>query len=186
MVTLGVVLAGGKSQRMGQNKAELIWKDGKTLTQHAQHTLQQSGLKQVVISGAVPGGTPDRISGLGPLSALETIIHKHQPERILLIPVDMPLITRGLIKRLLARAPKTKARLFANHTLPLLLPITPEIKRQIRKLMEQSDAKKRSIRALLSAIETSELHASELDQQLLINANTPEQWAELTQINKGS
>jgi len=182
--TLGVILAGGKSQRMGTNKAELLWTDGKTLLARATQLLEATGINHIVVSGDIEGGTPDRIPHLGPLSAIETIIHKHHPHKILVIPVDMPCLTATLLKRLLSKTPKHMARYYEDYPLPLVLPINNDIKRCIRRLMESSDPKKHSIRQLLDSIDSRQFHASAYDKQHLLNANTPEQWQQLIDEKK--
>ena len=50
----GIVLAGGKSSRMGQNKALLSYR-GQPLIEHMQRLIGQAGLQDVYISGDVPG-----------------------------------------------------------------------------------------------------------------------------------
>ncbi|PIP80521.1 MAG: hypothetical protein COW84_04790 [Gammaproteobacteria bacterium CG22_combo_CG10-13_8_21_14_all_40_8] len=174
--TLGVILAGGQSKRMGTSKAELILPNGLTLLQHAAQILEQTGIRQTVISGNLEGGIPDRIPQLGPLGAIETIIHKLNPTRMLIIPVDMPALRPSLLRRLIAQAPKHLARHFEDHPLPLLLPVNPLIKRHIRKIMETSDPRKHGIHHLLDHIDSRQFHASAFDQQQLKNINTPEQW----------
>ena len=51
--TVGVVLAGGRSSRMGRDKAMLTW-HGDTLLAHMQQCLRLSGVTRVVVSGAYP------------------------------------------------------------------------------------------------------------------------------------
>lgn len=51
MNTIGIVLAGGKSSRMGQDKATLTFDDGTTWLTHAIRQLKQVGCSSVYISG---------------------------------------------------------------------------------------------------------------------------------------
>ena len=51
MPCIGVVLAGGKSSRMGEDKALLKLANGNTLLQQSIHLLQTAGIEEVVVSG---------------------------------------------------------------------------------------------------------------------------------------
>ena len=50
----GVVLTGGRSSRMGQNKALLDYQ-GKPLIEHMMEILKTTGIKEIFISGDVDG-----------------------------------------------------------------------------------------------------------------------------------
>lgn len=71
----GLVLAGGKSSRMGQDKANLPIKDGRTMLQHACDIVRTiySTCYVSCATGHVLAGVPcieDNISGVGPLAGL--------------------------------------------------------------------------------------------------------------------
>ncbi len=178
---LGVVLAGGRSRRMGQDKSQLTLPNGLTQAEHAEQLLYQAGCSQVVICGPHPGWLPDRLPHLGPLGAIETVMHKMRPDKMLVIPVDMPMLTPALLRRLRTRPPKGKARIFRGFPLPILLSVTPECKKIIRRLLEQPEPGKRSLKTLLEHIDYTELKISEIEQKQLQNINTPEQWEEIYQ-----
>lgn len=107
----GVVLAGGKSSRMGRDKA-LIELHGKPLVAHAVDVLRRVGLP-VFISGTrddlsrfapvLPDSEPDR----GPLHGLCRALATGDAELVAFTSVDLPLIPPELIKRLLAIAQTT-------------------------------------------------------------------------------
>ena len=66
-----LILAGGQSRRMGQDKAEL--RLGKlSLLQHMQQLAQQAGASQILLSRNQPGTTyiQDLRPGLGPLAGI--------------------------------------------------------------------------------------------------------------------
>lgn len=70
----GIVLAGGRSSRMGRDKALLPW-HGRTLLEHMRGLLRQAGAQRVWVSGAYPAfaGIPDRIAHCGPLGGLYSV-----------------------------------------------------------------------------------------------------------------
>lgn len=103
----GVILAGGKSKRMGRDKALIEWK-GKSLLQHVIDGILPACDKIILISSdPVPLQRfnlpvyPDLHPGLGPLAGLESGLTHAGTYWILLAACDMPLIDGGLIKPLL-------------------------------------------------------------------------------------
>ena len=59
--TAGIVLAGGRSSRMGTSKALLRYKD-RPLIEHMQNLLHQAGLDDVYISGPSFRRRPRRLA----------------------------------------------------------------------------------------------------------------------------
>lgn len=99
----GVVLAGGRSSRMGQNKAMLDY-HGQPLVSHMVALLQQVGIARPLISGTVHGYDclPDHTSFQGPGIAMANIMTSYPaPAGYLFVPVDMPLLNAELLQRLL-------------------------------------------------------------------------------------
>ena len=96
-----VLLAGGRSSRMGTDKALLVWAGGTLLT-HMHTTLLRAGAAQVVVSGDRPelGGVPDAEPGTGPMGALAQLAPRLQDGAWLVVPVDMPLLTPELMHAL--------------------------------------------------------------------------------------
>ena len=105
---VGFVLAGGRSSRMGSEKA-LIELAGEPLVAHAIRILRKAGLT-VWIAGArspldcyaqvVPDTEPDR----GPLGGICTALAFTAAKRAIFLPVDMPLLPAALVLLLLEAA----------------------------------------------------------------------------------
>ena len=122
--TLGVVLAGGGSRRFGSPKAgaEL---QGRSLMDHALDRLEAAGVAKVGIvashTGSVPGWEPvrsvevrrDGAPDLGPLEGLRVALawaRELDLAGVLVLPVDLPLVSPGLLRHLVAeRAPGWQA-----------------------------------------------------------------------------
>jgi molybdopterin-guanine dinucleotide biosynthesis protein A len=106
--TVGFVLAGGESRRMGEDKA-LVPFAGRTSIEQAVHILQDAGMA-VWIAGArshlerfapvVKDGKP----GLGPLSGICAALEAMTARRAVFLPVDQPLTPACLIEMLLRHA----------------------------------------------------------------------------------
>jgi len=105
---VGFVLAGGRSSRMGSEKA-LIQLAGEPLVVHAMRILRSAGLA-VRIAGArspldryapvVPDAEPDR----GPLGGICSALAFTTAKRAIFLPVDMPLQPATLVSFLLEAA----------------------------------------------------------------------------------
>ncbi len=103
----GVVLAGGRSSRMGQDKA-LIEIDGRTLLDRALDALQPHVDDLLVIGDPVKYGhvgpfvLADDIPGVGPLGGIVTAMRYAAHDRLLVLACDMPHVTAALFERLKA------------------------------------------------------------------------------------
>lgn len=105
------VLAGGKSSRMGRDKALLPFA-GRLLVARALGTLREAGLT-ASIAGARASlesfapVVPDSTRGLGPLSGICAALHSTSASRAVFLPVDLPLLPASLIEYLLRHAQTT-------------------------------------------------------------------------------
>ncbi len=175
----GVVLAGGRSSRMGTDKAGLSW-HGRPLLEHMHGLLEQAGAARILVSGpyAGPDGMPDRETGLGPLGGLLTLAQTQADGIYLLVPVDMPLLTASMLQRLVvavAAEQGASGAIWARHALPLCLRLDTAARSAMTDLARQPRPA-RSLRALHAALGGTELALAEGDARCLVNCNTPEEW----------
>lgn len=103
----GVVLAGGRSSRMGRDKA-LLTLDGVSLFDRALAVLR-SAFDRILIAGdrpdlARPGipALPDRYPG-SPLGGVYTALEAASTPWIFVVPCDLPHPDSALVRHLLAR-----------------------------------------------------------------------------------
>lgn len=141
----GFVLAGGKSTRMGRDKALLDWR-GRTLIEHMVELLSVAA-DQVHVVGREP--LPDRLPGLGPLSGIATALEASETDANLVVAVDLPLLTKDFLKHLKSRIESSTHPILAckvGSYFPLCVGIRkillPEIQRRLA-------ANELSVRALL-------------------------------------
>lgn len=120
-----VILAGGESRRMGQDKA-WVEAGGQSLLARACSTVRASGIEEIFISGR-PGtdysrlGCPvlfDRESGCGPVAGIERALEATAAPLLLVLAVDLPHMTAALLRWLAAHCdaltgavPKLKGQL---------------------------------------------------------------------------
>lgn len=176
------VLAGGKSTRMGTDKAGLSWR-GRPLLQHMQELLQLAGARRVLTCGVCPGmgGLPDPVPGLGPLGGLLTLA-RTQPDGIyLLLPVDMPLLNVCMLRQIasaLTDGAEAPCVAFAGHVLPLGLRLDAATRAAIERTAAQPQHL-RSLRSLHARLAGMELALATGDRGRLVNCNTPDEWREV-------
>ena len=172
---LGIVLAGGASRRMGQDKTDMIW-HGHTLLQHACTLLQDIGCASVCVLGRpdLENGLADATPGAGPgqalLQALE-LARKHSMRGILALPADMPLLSEDILYPLL-NAPDNMASAWARYPLPLFLPST---------VSPADPPKINAIRDLLNAGPVKRPRLPQSFEALMLNVNAPEDFTTLGQ-----
>ena len=101
----GFVLAGGRSSRMGSDKA-LVQLDGKPLVAYALDLLREAGIRASIAGARSPLDTfslvledvqPDR----GPLEGICAALAYSSARWVVLLPVDLPLLPASLVGFLL-------------------------------------------------------------------------------------
>ena len=125
----GVILCGGRSSRMGQDKAKLLWQ-GKTWLQHMADLLREAGVDDVIVSGDYPGFETviDPIPGKGPtMGVIASILALSERfDQMICAPVDMPLMPALILKTLIEG--KGDGRFYEDHPLPFALELTDQVR----------------------------------------------------------
>jgi molybdopterin-guanine dinucleotide biosynthesis protein A len=105
---VGFVAAGGRSVRMGRDKALLPWA-GATLLDHALARLRSVCGDVRILCGPAPRYEDrgaeivlDRRADAGPLAGLEAALGAAPGRPLLLLGVDLPFVTPALLERLSA------------------------------------------------------------------------------------
>lgn len=166
----GVVMVGGRSRRMGRNKALLQYK-GSPLVEHMQNLLRITGLQDVYLSGALDGYVciEDERPFLGPAFAMQALINRMSHySGFLFVPVDMPLLEPGLLHLLLHQK---NGSYFENWPLPAYIKTGKYI----------ADRPDIAVKTLLQEAGIKPLFMPEHYQKSMINANTPEDWRGLVE-----
>jgi len=200
---IGLVLAGGQSRRMGQDKA-LMRYQGRTLIDNASLLLQSASCDKVLISRNAPGFLNDKIEDAGPLSGVHAVLdalsqsdnHNGNPCELLVLPVDMPQMTPELLRILVSRGREAeKACYVEKRFLPFYLPVTQDTKALLANyLVEQSKRRVVGFLEILNAVSLKEAglkktarkdesdskkrlaNMSNDDDVEWLNVNTPGDW----------
>ncbi len=212
---LGVVLAGGLSSRMGQDKAllsrqklshqhqavNLSVRSDISMLDFSKQLLADAGIENIVISGD-NHQIPDRVAQAGPVGGIYSVLAHYlahspehlQPKALLILPVDLPLMTAKALAQLRLKGELShKATFFSDsqnqrHHIPLYLPNNAFLSLFLAQAFQgdsalaSSKSKSKSgpsVRAMLEAVPHQAI--SSLNNQVLFNTNTPEQWQQAQQ-----
>lgn len=120
----GIILAGGKSRRMGTDKAALDF-GGSRLIDIARSLLDEAGCGPVFVSGRPQeeNAIPDSRSGSGPAQAMLDCLEflGGDYDGALFLPVDMPLLQAGDLAALLS-GQSGHCQAWESHPLPVFIP----------------------------------------------------------------
>ena len=98
-----LILAGGQSSRMGQDKA-LLQLNGQSLLAHMQQLALAAGASEVLISRNQPGFIQDASGQFGPLAGILAALEHCTSSHLLVLPIDTPRLDATSLKLLLQKA----------------------------------------------------------------------------------
>jgi molybdopterin-guanine dinucleotide biosynthesis protein A len=178
----GYVLVGGRSSRMGRDKALLPF-HGVPLAQFVARNVASAANQAVLVGDPSRYADlgypviPDRFPGEGPLGGILTALHHTSADWSLVVACDMPELSAEFLGRLLEAAEHSGAE--------ALIPVGPSgqpeplcavYHRNARPAIEMAFAAgKRKVTLALAAVPTASLVMPELAP--FQNVNTPEDWA---------
>lgn len=179
----GFILAGGRSSRMGRDKAQIPWGSG-TLLSHACDRMQQVVAKTYIVGGAQSAGAADAVLtdsfiGCGPLAGIHSALKHAETDWSLVLAVDLPLVNSALLEfiaKSCKQANNAVAIRLGEHFQPLCAAYHRRLFPEIEARLQAGDL---SIHRLLEAprtgiIEEQELLSAGFRAQMLLNVNTPE------------
>jgi len=200
----GYVLAGGKSSRMGEDKA-LLKLGGQTLVELAVATLKAVCLDVHILSSrddlAIYGALqPDEHPGCGPLGGIEAGLLHARCAWSLFLPVDMPLVTVEFLGKWIDQVstlPDARIALFTVGDIPQ--PTLCLLHREVRPFVEEALAGgrfklnpvlKQAAEAIAAdkghSVNSVFLNQKVSDEAMFANANTPEEFTATTLLYEAS
>ena len=177
-----VVLAGGQSSRMGQDKA-LLEIDGESLLLRSQRILAELGANSVAVcrNDGAEQSIQDIYPDSGPLGGIHAALMANSALPTLVIPVDLPLINTDDLNELiqLGFANQCSSQ-FTGLYIPIFIWNPAEILESLTARLEEG--KRLSLRSFFESHTRAEVTLK--DETALANANTPQEWqAILEQAN---
>ena len=182
MSQAGFVLTGGKSSRMGKDKALLPFRGG-ALAGHVAAMVEAAAGSATLIGDPQKYGHlgypvfPDRSPGAGPLGGIESALSYTAADWNLVVACDMPAISTELLRGLLQAA----ERLNTDALVPAgpsgrLEPLSAVYHRRCRETLHRAlEAGVRKVADALANLEVARWAVD--DAGCFENLNTPEEWA---------
>ena len=177
-----IVLAGGKSVRMGKDKSQIVYYE-KPHINHTIDLLEKVGLEVFISFQHKDQNTDlenevilDSIQDLGPFGALCSAFMKYPQFAFLVVPCDLPFIDSQLIQLLLDNRDESKIATSIkaknkNYPEPLLTIYEPSAYSRLLKFLSIGEAK--PITMLLN----SNIRVVEIEnEEWIINANSPDDY----------
>lgn len=176
-----IILCGGQSRRMGQDKA-LLQLGGHSLLQHASAlaaALIGCQASQILISRNQPGFIQDQVANAGPLAGISAALAQCTSRFALVLPVDMPLLTADVLSPLLQLRGQQQAGYYRDFPLPVLLRCDSELQSQLQERLADANAN-RSLQSVWQSLGYQQLAPTHMD--CLLNCNDPASFALLQSI----
>jgi molybdopterin-guanine dinucleotide biosynthesis protein A len=190
MEASGFVLAGGKSSRMGRDKAALPY-GGTTLANYVASLVREAAGTVAILGDPERYGAlgypvyPDLIAGCGPLGGVYTGLSVTSSDWSLLVACDMPSLTSAILRTLLDRAASSVTASSATDCVAASgsdgepEPLCAAYHRRCLPVVKQAIEDKRlKMKDLLGELRTEVVSFASL---ALVNLNTPAEWREFSE-----
>lgn len=187
--TAFAILCGGKSSRMGRDKAFIKLGEESLISRLARvgegfgerlvstdHELmaKETGFRMV----------PDIHKGCGPVGAMYSILDAMQSQAVLTVPCDMPFFTAELAREMLSFMPDTAPALIlydrSGRAYPLCAILRKSCLPVVKEHVETGKLKAVPLLELLGAVHL--VLPERFDERVLMNLNTPEDVAAVKAI----
>jgi molybdopterin-guanine dinucleotide biosynthesis protein A len=187
-MTTAAILAGGRARRFGGRDKGLLTIDGQTIIERQLDALRGAAERVFIVANHVEQyeefgvqAVPDVVSGAGSLGGILTALTMAGEERVLVLACDMPFVTTPFLRHVLQVGQDADVALprSADGPHPLCACYAQTCAGPIRRRIEAGALRVQDLVATLGVREISgpELSAFDPDGQLLLNVNTPDDYA---------
>ncbi|MCK8520973.1 molybdenum cofactor guanylyltransferase [Aquimarina sp. D1M17] len=183
----GIILAGGKSSRMGTDKGLLFFNE-KMFIQHIIDSITPLVSEILIVSENTEYDqlgykrVEDSIKNSGPIGGIHAGLSSSEREYNLILSCDVPLITSKLLKRLLTKENSVFdiVQFEANgNTIPLIALFKRQCLKKCQELLDQGEKR---LRKLVLELRTKTISLPKEEHILVSNINTMK---DLNEIKNG-
>ncbi len=176
----GIILAGGKSSRMGTDKGFLKL-NGKTFVQHSIDALTPLVSKIIIVSDHEKYDSlgyqriTDTIKNAGPVSGILSGLEASKTNYNFVLSCDIPLITTTVLKQLLSAYSPDKTIIQAESngkSMPLIAFYKTQVKQVFKHYLEQNE---RRLRVVVKACQFKTVPLNDNQKRATLNINTKEE-----------
>jgi len=180
----GIILAGGKSSRMGTDKG-FLQLNNKPFVRYSIAALQPLVSKILIVSDDAKYDTfglkriTDSTKDAGPVAGIYSGLEASKTEWNLILSCDIPLITSHVLQKLINAVDDASDIIQAESngkTMPLIALYKRTVKGQFKRFLEQGE---RRLRVVVKGCRYNTIVLDEAFQNATLNVNTKE---ELKQI----
>ncbi len=187
----GFILAGGKSSRMGQDKA-FMQLGQRTLLEHALELARAATGNAWIVGSAQKFAAfgpvvEDMYPGRGPLAGIQAALAGTRTELNLITAVDVPFLQLDFLKYLIARAGASPPQVVVPRAGGGLQPLCAIYRKDFAEVARRSlEAGKNKIDLLFTEVQTLIIEPPELErngfgEDMFRNLNTEQDWQEAKQ-----
>jgi molybdopterin-guanine dinucleotide biosynthesis protein A len=188
------VLTGGKSERMGNDKALLRLPSGNTLLEHALAVASAVAGEVGIVGPRQRYGTyawageivEDVFAERGPLGGIHAALSASQTDWNVLLAVDLPLVSADLLLWMLKMARSAGKEVTAASVAGGLHPLCGVYRKRFKGRAEQGLQEGRNKvaanfdAASLRILTEEEVRSAGFSPEMFVNVNTPEEFQKLT------
>jgi len=183
MTITAVLLAGGKSRRMGQDKATLLFR-GSPMWQIQLQLLRELKPTELLVSAqADPPWRPsdakfvaDAEPSCGPISGIAAALSRISNDYLIVIAIDMPFMTESYLRSLCERIEPGRGvvPMIENRAEPLATVYPRDAKAEFHDALSGDDFSLQSlVRTLIAADKLFPIQVSDSEKDLFRNLNEP-------------
>lgn len=183
----GVILAGGKSSRMGVNKALLQLGEQKIIERIVD--LMRSIFSEVIIITNTPEEYEflnlslfeDIYKWKGPLAGIHSALVHSQTEKVFVLSCDVPLMTKEMIEYIINYESNKPIKFCeaAGYHQPLVGVYSKKILNEINKFISEKEISDKSFHQFLKNVDAEIIHPEKLPfykNEIFFNVNKPEDY----------
>ncbi|MFL1011458.1 molybdenum cofactor guanylyltransferase [Flavisericum labens] len=184
----GIILAGGKSSRMGTDKGFLIY-DGEPFVKHSINALKPLTSEIIIVSDHKEYDVfglkriTDQVEDAGPVSGIYSGLKQSKTAYNLVLSCDIPRITSEVLKKLIdATDEKTEITQIESNgkTMPLVALYKKACANRFYELLQTNE---RRLQVAVSNFKVRTIPLNINEQQAVMNVNTKEELKQLENEN---